>query len=650
MKIWIFDFEVLPEFWCVTFYDFLGEKFYTFANDLQGLKDFYNNTLSGFLAGYNNVRYDNYILLEVLRGVNPYRLNNWIISEKRHGWQYEPLKGKYLKVWTFDIMELITNTRNSLKVYQAYLGLNIEQAQVEFNQRNLTSSQQHALIQYNKYDVATTAVLLKKFFTHFENKLHLIEKNNINKFYLAKTDSVIVSKIFKADKKLVPHYDQFNFSAHQDIINMYLNYASNYFWIIEKFEQHTYYALNKIEPLAFSLMLKGLRYDFAEGGLHAAVENYISELDEDLINIDIVSNYPSLIIHYNLGSRSVYNMGQKMEQILNERISAKQSGDHIKAQYLKTMLVRPFGSMDYIYNDLYDPQQRLAICVSGQLIIFLLAYMLSEFSDIIQVNTDGILIKTSNKQRLEQVLTQWQALTKMNVETNTYKRIYQKDVNNYILIDDINNSKTWRVKGKYVKQYAQRFNDEGSVNTNNSLGIIDLALVNYLVKNISIKQTLRQATDLTLFQYVFKLQGKFNALYYGEQKLTHKVYRIFYTTTGKSVFKSFTDDMGRINKHKIERTSDKCLIYNDKVNHLNAQQFNLDYDYYEQLIQTAIDLFITKRENNDLINMYPGDEDSCFLCGDNLDNETTINKFYGKEICTYCHLTKGSKHEQHKRQ
>lgn len=656
LNIWFYDFEVFKNFWCVTFYNLKTHELVTIKNNFQHLKDFYNNKLSGFLTGYNNVRFDDYLLKETLQNNRPNRITDWIINQKKQGWEWEPTKYSKLKVWTFDTMDLIGANRISLKMYEAFLGLAIKESDIPFDyDQELDEHQKAEIISYNIYDVKSTAYLFCKFIDQFFIKLKLIDDYKLDKNLIAKTDSQITAKILNANKNLLPRYQQYNFKCNARIRQLFKMYAPKWEWIINKFESVTYktkYDSNyQDEQISFSVKLRDLTCDFKSGGLHAAIENYLSEQSEHLIMVDIVQNYGNLIVNYDLGSRAAPNMKLKLKSFMDARAESKKTGDSIKADYLKILTVRPFGSMDYQYNDLWDPLMRQSICISGQLIIFLLAILIEPYGKIIQINTDGVLFslfKKENLDKINRIFNGWEKITQMKLDQSTYSKVFQKDVNNYILIDKPNDNANWKAKGAGVKYFKEQFHrwDFNKVRgaVNNNLTVLDECVVNYFTKNIPVKDTLLSVKELIRFQFVFEVKGNYTTLFYGEKELKHrKVWRAFYTKTGKPLFKSYKLDTGEWKKDKVPRSSEFCKLVNGDIRKATTDDIDLDYEYYEILANDIISLYKDKKETVKNFSVYTGENYECDFCSTSLLDEKVVRKIYEKEVCKNCYTKKENK-------
>ena len=111
---------------------------------------------------------------------------------------------------------------------------------------------------------------------------------------------------------------------------------------------------------------------------------------------------------------------------------------------------------------------------------------LETYCDIIQTNTDGVLIKLrkyEDYELIDDICYQWEQRTMLQLEFEEYAKVFQGDVNNYIVVDHEGNYKS---KGAYVKKLSRIDYD---------LPIINKALINYMVKNIPIEKTINDCDD-----------------------------------------------------------------------------------------------------------------------------------------------------------
>ena len=113
-----------------------------------------------------------------------------------------------------------------------------------------------------------------------------------------------------------------------------------------------------------------------------------------------------------------------------------------------------------------DPRQANNVCVHGQLLLLDLIEKLEPHCKIIQSNTDGILVKLNAKNDkeadeqyslIDDIAYEWEQRTGLTLEFDEYRRVYQKDVNNYVIapdgeLYDKKGRPRWKSEGAYVKK------------------------------------------------------------------------------------------------------------------------------------------------------------------------------------------------------
>ena len=103
------------------------------------------------------------------------------------------------------------------------------------------------------------------------------------------------------------------------------------------------------------------------------------------------------------------------------------------------------------YNGLYDPLMANNVCIGGMTLLLDLIEKLEPHCEIIQSNTDGVLVKLQHYNDydvIDDICYAWEHRTKMKLEFEEFVKVIQKDVNNYILVDAEGKYKS---KGAYVK-------------------------------------------------------------------------------------------------------------------------------------------------------------------------------------------------------
>lgn len=158
------------------------------------------------------------------------------------------------------------------------------------------------------------------------------------------------------------------------------------------------------------------------------------------------------------------------------------------------------------YNKLFNPRQANNVVVNGQLIMAYLVDSIGPACELIQTNTDGIIIKYDKfmQESIVWLLEKFEKKFDLKFDVDLIKKIAQKDVNNYVIqyADG-----TIKAKGRFA-------NYDGGDFERNSLSIIDKSLVDYFIHGKRINQTVVQAwksNNLEAFQYEVKA-GAFDGM------------------------------------------------------------------------------------------------------------------------------------------
>ena len=154
--------------------------------------------------------------------------------------------------------------------------------------------------------------------------------------------------------------------------------------------------------------------------------------------------------------------------------------------------------------------------------------------------------------------------TRLDLEIEYATGIYQKDVNNYVLLE----GEYAKSKGAYVKKLSKIDYD---------LPIINKALMNKFTKNIEIEDTINNCDDLIEFQKIVKVSKLYSHALYGDTPIRERVLRVFASNdeNDKGIFKV----KGEAKIEKIGNTPERCFIYNESVIGVKVPN-NLDRQYY----------------------------------------------------------------------
>jgi hypothetical protein len=560
MKLIFYDFEVFKNDWLVVFKE--NNNFVVIVNDKTLLKNYIKNNEKSILIGFNNYNYDDLILAGLLIDKDPYELSKKIIGGGR-----PRLK---LNLITLDVMQELP-LGVGLKSSQANLGYSIVETPIDFNlDRKLTKLELEDVIKYCKNDVNSTIELFNLRSDYFTSKFEIVNEFGLDVENVKKTRAVLSSKVLKCQKINIP----------KD--RLHIDYDKHINWniipkeIVDFFKKCEYdYRcggdFKEIESRKLKLMVAGVPHVYAFGGLHGAIEKYTGT--GTYLHIDVSSYYPSLIIVDNFMSRASTDP-QMFTKLRETRYMYKAKKDPRQKIY-KILINATFGAMKSEFNPLFDPKQANNICINGQLILTQLILELSPYCQLIQSNTDGLVVKyNENYEQVEAIVKDFGKRFGLTFDIDKIVKIAQRDVNNYAIQFEDGHIEA---KGRFSK-----FN--GGTFMQNSLTIIDKALVNYYIYDIPVHQTVidcYKKNDLAPFQIICKMGSTYDGMYYeyGEDGstnliVTQKVNRVFATKDKKhwGIYKRKGDSY-----QKIANTSEHNIIHNEELATFDKSKLDLNY-------------------------------------------------------------------------
>ena len=199
---------------------------------------------------------------------------------------------------------------------------------------------------------------------------------------------------------------------------------------------------------SFEVQLFDNTVNFGNGGIHSTYANnlYIESNDEYvLVNVDATSYYPSIMIQLNCLSRAIRNR-EIFTEIFDERVRIKHKKNKTREDEdnqlaYKLILNTTFGASGNKWLDTYDPHMCTKVCRVGQIFLAALACKIVKTvnsAKIIQSNTDGILVYVKRKEMdlIKKCMQEWTDASGINMEEDYVEKIWQRDVNNYLLVTD----------------------------------------------------------------------------------------------------------------------------------------------------------------------------------------------------------------------
>ena len=277
-------------------------------------------------------------------------------------------------------------------------------------------------------------------------------------------------------------------------------------------------------------VFNNLRYSVGVGGIHSvnSPEIIIPRDDEMLIDIDVASLYPSMLIEYEFYPR---HLGKEFlevyKQIKDERIEAIHNGDKVKNETLKLALNGLSGNLQNEHNFCYSPFAVMQIRINGQLLLLMLAEKLTQIGcRIVQANTDGlfVLLKKDAYSKVNSICREWEQLTKLTLEEDRFKAMYQYAINDYFAITEDNKVKE---KGMFIT----------AVKLGKGLTpkIIPKAVISFFKDGIPVEDTIKNCTDIRDFLMSEKTGKQWHVEYMNEEQ--QRTNRFYASTNGGYLWK-----------------------------------------------------------------------------------------------------------------
>ena len=586
MRLIVYDVEVFCEDWLVIFKDIETGKYTCVHNDNEELKECISEDC--IYIGFNSKHYDQFIIKAICCGFTPQevkQVNDFIIGGGQ-GWECPMLRDFFFRFNNVDIKDDM-QMGLSLKAIEGHLGLSVEESTVPFDiDRPLTEEELKETAKYCIHDVDTTEKLVELRKDYLKNKIHVGKLAGLDEVKaMGMTNAKLTAALLKAEQK--PHDDERKYVYPPNLKREYIPQE-----VFDFFDR-------MYDPEISDKELFSDKQTFSigdcpgvvgYGGIHAAIPNYFFVETEDRVirNKDVASYYPHLMTLCGYTSRNIPS-AKVFEDVLETRMKAKASGDKATANALKLVVNTTYGALLNKYNDLFDPLMGRSVCITGQLFLMELAqHLYADIPDlkIVQLNTDGIMVECDRKYlpKLDEICDEWQSRTGFELEEDAVVRIAQKDVNNYVEVQEGGKAKS---KGGYL---VRGISTVGAFNINNNACIVAAAVKEYLVNGVPVEDTINGCNDIFQFQLIAKAGVKYREAYHlvdGEKVPVQKVNRV-YATKDERYGKLFKVKAENDSTAKIEMLPEHCIIDND--NHLTID--DVDKTFYIEMAKKRINDFL----------------------------------------------------------
>ena len=528
--------------------------------DKKEIKSFYYMNRDSIWIGHNNAHYDNFILQAIVTDKDPYETSKLIVDNN--------IKPKLTIALRY--YDLMCNHFVSLKVVEAQLGKNISETEVDFNlQRALTEKEKLLTESYNRDDLDQTLMDTKLLKTEIQLRFDIMKEFKLGYSILRITESQIAQQVLKPVR----------IHGIEDMIITPTLYPQ----LQLKNERVKSYFLNKEweENPEIIVNLCDIPHKVAKGGIHAAREKVYYDW---AFYLDVSGYYNLVMINYDLLPRSLPAEGKELyKQMYFGQLKLKGIPELAnKRQVYKKICLAVFGAELNKYCAFYDPQKGRLVTLTGEIFLVDLLEKLEGKIDLIQSNTDGIMVKPINgvsEDTILNIVKEWCERTGFTIKPTKIYNIWQRDVNNYIYRDDKGHIHT---KGEAVKYYNAWDNpfQEDSYSSSTPY-IIHHCIVEYLMNNRLPEDIVEEnKRNLRMFQYICKPLTYDYLTFEANGIVTklQKVNRCFASKKLGMIYKNKAD------KHdKYANLPDNVFIYNNEI--LSEESVNnlidrIDYDYY----------------------------------------------------------------------
>lgn len=604
----------------------LVDFFYTIRNNSYSWNDIYTTDIqfntNKIFAGYNNLHYDNAIINYIISYYDKMINMNYLrICDSLYNLSRIITTSNDISAWkrwkyavnfeTFDILTML---------YSQKLRVGLKEIQVTMQYKNvlefahdwtkpLDTDLIDEMIEYNINDVDSTETLLNKCKDKVELRIAIEDEYGVR--VLSKDGVNIGMKILTQkylEKTGLTWWDIKDLRSPADVIALnevilpFIEYRDPILKNVLSDMKNQIVSPGR-KGYENKFVFRGLRYSVGVGGIHSVnnPEIIIPKEDEILIDIDVQSLYPSMLIEYKFYPK---HLGPEFlevySQIKNERIEAKHTGNKVKNETLKLALNGLSGNLQNEHNFCYSPFAVMQIRINGQLLLLMLAESLTDIGcRIVQANTDGlfVLLKKDYYSKVQEICRSWEQQTKLVLEEDRFEAMYQYAINDYIAVSEgyqemkklfkTNPEKALNKKGKpYTSLDAIKddyIKEKGMFITKVLLGkgmspkIIPEAIRDYFVDNIPVRDTIYNCKDINKFLTYQKVDKKFSVEY--NNNLIQRINRFYASTNGPYLYKCLVDSEGRRTNFTNLLTASGITILN-KFDNKPIEERKINYRYY----------------------------------------------------------------------
>lgn len=546
--VWLYDAEIFRNGNTWTFiHAYSGEtkqfEITERKNQSKELKKFVKEQVAG-LIGYNSIFYDDLMLLFGLScSFNPskmFEFSQFLIQDKEPELfslvrdKYNNVRINASKTWnSLDLMKL---------AYLDQLGVSLKEVAIRLKFPLIQDLPFHwdepvpldkldMVCKYNKNDVDVT----KKLFEYLKDEIQIrIDVEEEYGFNCISSSRPTLAKEFLRHIYLKPKgftkYDEKHLKTYRNSIKMIDVIDNSIVFQTAKFKG-LLEELKAIELLAENPEMGNYKYHFPDkkieyankiiwlkmGGIHTDDDAKILVSDDEyaLMDLDVASFYPKIVSNLRFYPKHLgQDFNTTYDVMIEDRLKSKKSKPK-KAEALKIVINSAYGMFNSEYSFLYDPLCMFKTTINGQLYLLMLSEKIIEAGkenvELVSKNTDGATYKIKRTwiEEFRTLYHEWEKETNFVLEEAEYKKIFRRDVNNYIAIYENGKAK---LKGD--------FTTEIQIGKGYDAPIVSKALYAYYVEGKDYNKFVYEHQDIYDFAMAQKIaKSKFNVW---EEKLEEK--------------------------------------------------------------------------------------------------------------------------------
>ena len=658
MDHWIHDYETLMNCFVAVF-----EHYKTSERKVFVIHDLQNN-LKGFIKflkqnkenkewhiSYNGLAFDAQVTHYIMDNYQLWEnMSGCAIGEAIYAFSQETIERQnnrefgiyapwHMKIGQIDLFKMHhwdnPAKRSSLKWIQYSMDWeNILDMPIEHTTKIETQEQLNTIIKYCINDVISTKEIFNRSHSQIKLRKNLTKKYGINLF--SASEPKIAREIFAyyLSKKLYePRYEIKKLRTYrstiklEDLILPYIKFESpEYKSCLEKFKSLELDAMKLKGQFRHQLEYKNVKTTFALGGIHGARKSGVYESDDEhvIMTSDVTSFYPNLSIRNKMSPAHFpkEDFCELYEWIFDERVKIPKSNP---MNYVyKIILNSIFGLSNEQNSFFYDPELCMRITVNGQLSLAMLFEMICEripqAFGLLQ-NTDGVEIRIPRDKvdLYMEICKEWEEITNLTLEHDSYQKLVLGDVNNYIAVNEFKEADltTWRkirednphylykVAGSKFMYAAVklkgRFNfHELALHKNKSKLVVPKALYNYFIKNILPEDYLAQNKNILDYCIGGRTKGNWKQVArcikdgeYEEYDI-QKINRYYISKKGIKIIKINKSDHREI---QLEAGPWMQVLFNKLEIKPKWKEYDININYYLKAIESEIDKILSVSAN-----------------------------------------------------